>query len=121
MDKSFKTETFKCRSCILVEGPAWNDAEFYGHWLLSAAKANELLQDARKKDAEFRTLFVDKQLLFAAMSAFGGKADMTFCGNTLSRSLLGAKRTCPFALHMSAYDPKPTLLDLTPDPPSMLV
>jgi hypothetical protein len=40
------------------------------------------------------------------MSAFGGKADMTVCGNPLSRSLLGAKRTCPFALHMSANDPK---------------
>jgi hypothetical protein len=42
------------------------------------------------------------------MSAFGGKADATVCGNSLSRSLLGAKRTCPFALHMSAYDPKRT-------------
>jgi hypothetical protein len=27
------------------------------------------------------------------MSAFEGKADMTFCGNPLSRSLLGVKRT----------------------------
>jgi len=27
------------------------------------------------------------------MSAFGGKADMTLCGNPLSRSLLGVKRT----------------------------
>ena len=44
------------------------------------------------------------------MSAFGGKADMTFCENPLSRSLLGAKRTCPFALHMSANDPKRTLI-----------
>ena len=43
------------------------------------------------------------------MSAFGGKADMTSCGNPLSRSQLGAKRTCPFALHMSANDPKRTL------------
>ena len=42
------------------------------------------------------------------MFAFGGKADMTVCGNSLSRSLLGAKRTCPFALHMSANDPKRT-------------
>jgi hypothetical protein len=42
------------------------------------------------------------------MSAFGGKADITVCGNPLSRSLLGAKRTCPFALHMSANDPKQT-------------
>jgi hypothetical protein len=33
---------------------------------------------------------------------------MTFCENPLSRSLLGAKRTCPFALHMSASDPKRT-------------
>jgi hypothetical protein len=36
------------------------------------------------------------------MSAFGGKADMTLCGNPLSRSLLGIKRTYPFALQMSA-------------------
>jgi hypothetical protein len=42
------------------------------------------------------------------MSAFGGKADMTVCGNPLSRSLLGVKRTSPFALPMSAYDPKRT-------------
>src|SRR5215467_14591214 len=43
------------------------------------------------------------------MSAFGGKADMTLCGNPLLRSLLGVKRTWPFAPHMSAYDPKRTL------------
>ena len=41
---------------------------------------------------------------------FRGKADMIVCGNPLSRSLLGAKRTCPFALHMSANDPKRTCL-----------
>jgi hypothetical protein len=34
----------------------------------------------------------------------------------LSRSLLGVKRTWRFALHMSAYDPKRTLV-----PPSVLV
>src|SRR5262245_2995912 len=44
------------------------------------------------------------------MSAFGGKADMVVCGCPLSRSLLGVKRTSPFALHMSASDPKRTLL-----------
>jgi|SoiMethySBSTD1v2_1073268.scaffolds.fasta_scaffold1164739_2 hypothetical protein len=42
------------------------------------------------------------------MSAIGGKEDMGLCGNPLSRSLSGVKRTCPFALHMSAYDPKRT-------------
>src|SRR5262245_6782030 len=44
------------------------------------------------------------------MSAFKGKADMTVCGCLLSRSLLGVKRTSPFAPHMSAYDPKRTLV-----------
>src|SRR5262245_21084452 len=43
------------------------------------------------------------------MFAFGGKADMAFCGISLSRSLLGVKRTLRFAPHMSAFDPKRTL------------
>jgi hypothetical protein len=42
------------------------------------------------------------------MSAFGGKADMTYCGNTLSRSLSDVKRTWLVAAHMSAFDPKRT-------------
>jgi hypothetical protein len=42
------------------------------------------------------------------MSAFGSKADMLFCGISLSRSLLGVKRTSLFAAHMSAFDPKRT-------------
>ena len=47
------------------------------------------------------------------MSAFGGKADMTFAGGPLLWSLLGVKRTCLFALHMSAYDPKRTWTHLS--------
>src|SRR5262245_52807352 len=35
---------------------------------------------------------------------------MTVCGNPLSRSLSDVKRTCRFAAHMSAFDPKRTLL-----------
>ena len=46
------------------------------------------------------------------MSAFGGKADMTFCENPLSRSLLGVKRTWLIAAHMSAFDPKRTSTSL---------
>ena len=42
------------------------------------------------------------------MSAFEGKADMTVCGNPLSRSLLGVKRTSLVAAQMSAFDPKRT-------------
>jgi hypothetical protein len=37
---------------------------------------------------------------------FRGKADMTLCGNSLLRSLLGVKRTWVDALQMSAFDPK---------------
>jgi hypothetical protein len=49
-----ETENYDCcESCILVEGPAWGDAEFYGKWLLSAAKANELLQQAKRHDSKF--------------------------------------------------------------------
>jgi hypothetical protein len=43
------------------------------------------------------------------MSAFGAKADMAFCGISLSRSLLGVKRTWLVAAQMSAFDPKRTL------------
>lgn len=39
--------------CILIEGPAWDDAVFWAHWLLVAEEANRLLQDAKKDDPEF--------------------------------------------------------------------
>src|SRR5262245_20855751 len=42
------------------------------------------------------------------MSAFWGKADMAFCGISLSRSLLDVERTWLVAAHMSAFDPKRT-------------
>ena len=43
------------------------------------------------------------------MSAFGGKADMTFRGMSAFAVAIGGKADMPFvALHMSAYDPKRT-------------
>ena len=48
------------------------------------------------------------------LSALGDKADMAFCENPLSRSLLGVNPTCLFALHMSAFDPKLTSAPLVP-------
>jgi hypothetical protein len=35
-------------SCVLVEGPRWGDAEFYGRWLLAAAKAEAFWKEAFK-------------------------------------------------------------------------
>ena len=64
-------------------------------------------ESARKKQSNFENSlnrFADKCPLS------GGKADMTLCGNPLSRSLSGVKRTCRFALHMSAFDPKRTFV-----------
>jgi len=64
-----------------------------------------------------------KQTSLAAphMSAFGGKADMAFCGGPLLRSLLGVKRTWLVAPHMSAFDPKRTWLAYAGTPIKVVV
>jgi hypothetical protein len=40
--------------CILVEGPRWGDAEFFGRWLLAADRVNTLWNEA-VKDPKFRS------------------------------------------------------------------
>jgi hypothetical protein len=32
--------------CVLVEGPAWGDAKFYGEWLLAAARTESFWKEA---------------------------------------------------------------------------
>lgn len=39
--------------CVLVEGPSWGDAEFYGRWLLAAAEAETFWQHAYR-NSEFQ-------------------------------------------------------------------
>jgi hypothetical protein len=39
---------------ILIESPGWNDAEFYGKWLLAAAQAQRLWTEAVETDCEFK-------------------------------------------------------------------
>lgn len=45
-----KTVIVKCddrsEPCVLIEGPMWADAKFYGRWLLAAAKAEALWKNA---------------------------------------------------------------------------
>src|SRR3974390_1912261 len=94
-----KTENYdcKCKSCILVEGPAWGDAEFYGKWLLSAAKANELLRQAKTDDTEFRNAIDPLEVLHGLhfgimatvfLSYFVDKEFQTFVLNSSSEDLL---------------------------------
>jgi hypothetical protein len=49
------------RPCILIEGPRWGDAEFYGRWLLAAAATQRLFKEATK-DQVF-----DDEILVAQM------------------------------------------------------
>jgi hypothetical protein len=39
---------------VLVEGPEPGDAQFLGRWLLTAAKADKLLQEQLERDPEFK-------------------------------------------------------------------
>ena len=39
--------------CVLIEGPSWGNAEFYGKWLLAAAQAETFWKEARK-DSDFK-------------------------------------------------------------------
>jgi hypothetical protein len=36
------------RSCFLVGGPSWGDAEFYGKWLLAASQAERFWREAQQ-------------------------------------------------------------------------
>ena len=42
----------KINPCVLIEGPSWSNAEFYGKWLLAAARAKTYLKEACK-DSDF--------------------------------------------------------------------
>src|SRR4051812_25123266 len=81
---------------ILVEGPAWGDAEFYGLWLLQAAKAQQLLDQAKRDDPVFLQAIYTLEMVqlldygIAAtvlVSQFAGKQFQTFIIDLVSRDL----------------------------------
>jgi hypothetical protein len=61
--KDLSSRIDKSGTHILVEGPAWGDADFYGHWLLEAAKAQKLLEQAKRGDPIFRQAIDTLELL----------------------------------------------------------
>ena len=63
MNQDVRTVQFRNNLAVLVEGPAWGDAEFYGNWLLMSAKANGLLRQARSDDPEFSQLIDTLEML----------------------------------------------------------
>ena len=48
---------------VLVEGPAWGDAQFYGEWLLAAAKAQVLWKNALQ-DQQFARQIEDLRVVY---------------------------------------------------------
>jgi hypothetical protein len=42
---------------VLIQGPAWGDARFYGEWLLGAGKAQAYWREAYT-DLDFKNAFV---------------------------------------------------------------
>jgi len=53
MSEDLRVKNFSPPS-ILIEGPGFSDAEFYGKWLLAAAEAQRLCNEALGTDLEFR-------------------------------------------------------------------
>jgi hypothetical protein len=51
---TIQSRTVEAVSVMLIEGPKWGDAELLGRWLISAAQANALLQQAKDDDPDFR-------------------------------------------------------------------
>jgi len=98
---------------VSKENPLWGAPRIHGELLklgFEVAAALTKLSNSDPFAAVHESATGPKRTWLVAphMSAFGGKADMTVCGNPLSRPLLGVKRTSLFATHMSAFDPKRT-------------
>ena len=75
---------------ILIEGPKWGDAEFYGNWLLMAAKAEALWKEA-VNDPSFDDQVM--RLMVADIPDFGmGATDMLMSSNQFCRLRNPAKR-----------------------------
>jgi hypothetical protein len=77
------------RATILIEGPTWGNAEFYGKWLLAAAEAQASWVEAQK-DREFRKQA--ERLSIAFIPDFGIAASLIIMGlrkylNTLTLEL----------------------------------
>jgi hypothetical protein len=69
--------------CVLVEGPAWGDAKFYGEWLLAAARAESFWkeacddQDFKKQVERVCILYIPDFGIAGTMMLMRLKEDMT--------------------------------------------
>ena len=61
---------YKTNHCIVVEGPPWGDAEFYGKWLLAAAEANAFRDEAFKESGFRKKPVWDHYIPDFGLSAF---------------------------------------------------
>jgi hypothetical protein len=75
---------------VLVEGPRWGDAAFYGKWLLAAADANRLFQQALATDPFFKNQ-IETLLL-------GRRIDFGACATVFFRALSKGRQSALFPL-----------------------
>jgi hypothetical protein len=87
-----KTPTTGGEKLVLVEGPMWGDANFYGNWLLAAARANEIVMGLRSTDREFRDVLNTLEVICCV--DFG-----------IAATVFLSKLTSDSALHTFTIDP----------------
>jgi hypothetical protein len=78
---------------VLIEGPQWGDASFFGKWFLAAAEADRLHLEAYREDAKYRVTIKGLESIVDCLS-FGwmavhlvkelGRKYVTLCISTTS-------------------------------------
>jgi hypothetical protein len=68
-------ETENNELCILIEGPKWGDAVFYGRWLILSTRVDDLWKEMAAEDPSFRKL-VDEVVSLPARVDFGLNASI---------------------------------------------
>src|SRR5262249_47467831 len=62
--------------CILIEGPRWGDAAFYGKWLLAAAEADAIWE---KADPSFKNHNLGMTAITLLSALWRGRVALMVC------------------------------------------
>src|SRR4051794_32327658 len=93
-----KTEpTVREHRMILIEAAGFGDAEFYGRWLLSTAKAEEVLESIRRLNAEFEEKIEGIEGLYKLDFAAAGALIVTHVGPEFPALAIDIDEECFYA------------------------